>query len=98
MRNQTVRTFRITPPLKLIKIRPLIHKLLRRAQDNTKAIPSFRWMKYGFLKTAFMWMYENNHRMSQACQMRLTKPDLTATCSDHSHTEYQHQTFQEHVY
>jgi hypothetical protein len=63
---------------------PLNHKLLRRAQDNMNAIPSFRWMKFGILKTAFMWIYENNHPLSQACQMRLTKTDLTSTFSDHS--------------
>jgi len=41
-------------------------------------------------------MYENNHPLSQECKMRLTKTDLTATFSDHSYTEYKHQTFKKH--
>lgn len=41
-----------------MQIHPLIHKLLRRALDNTSAIPSVRW-KHGIPKTAFLWVYEN---------------------------------------
>jgi len=77
-------------------IRPAIHKLLRRAKDNTNATPSVRWNKYGIPKTAFIWMYENNQPLSQTCQMSLTKTDLTATFNDHSYTEYHYQTLQEH--
>lgn len=51
-----------------------------------------------FWKLRSFWMYENNHPLPQACQMRLTKTDLIATFSDHSYTGYQHQTFQKTNY
>lgn len=85
----------MSPP-KRMKIRPANHKLLRRALDNTNATPSVRWKTYGIPKTAFIWMYEKNHPLSQACQMRLTENDLTATFSDHSYTDYHYQILQEH--
>lgn len=65
----------MSPP-KLMIIRPAIHKLLRRAQDNTNATPYIRWNMYGIPRTTFIWMYENNHPLSQACQMRLIKNGL----------------------
>jgi len=37
-----------------MKIRPLIHKLLWRAQDKTNATPSVHWKRHGILKTAFI--------------------------------------------